>query len=127
MRQLERWIGFIQIVASIGLGASCFLPFYRSAADKIQYADEWGFFFWAIPVSLLIFKLSVRWLKVTLCILSIIGGLLDLLLLTFLATFKSTPLLGFSLAKASIIILVTSWFAICVVSLLTFKRKQTEN
>jgi hypothetical protein len=127
MRPIERWISFVQIFASIGLGISCFLPFYRSAIGEIRYANEWGFFFWAIPVSLLIFKVSIRWLKITFCILSIIGGLLDLLLLTFLATFKSTPLIGFSLAKTSIMILVISWLALCAVSLSAPKLKRAEN
>jgi hypothetical protein len=53
--------------------------------------------------------------------------LLDLFLLTFLATFKSTPLIGFNIAKTSIIILVISWLALCVTSLSSARRKQAEN
>jgi hypothetical protein len=127
VHSLTKVAGYIQIVAAIGLSISCFLPFYQSAVGKIRYVDEWGLFFWAIPVSLLIFKVSVRWLKVALCALSIIGGLLDLFLLTVLATFKSTPLIGFDIAKTSIIILVISWLALCVTSLSSARRKQAEN
>ena len=127
MRPFERLINFTQIAAAVGLGVSCFLPFYKSAVGEIRYVDEWGLFFWAIPVSFLIFKVSIRWLKIVLCILSIIGGLLDLFLLTFLATFKSTPLIGFDAAKASIIVLVISWLALCVASLSVPKRTQAEN
>jgi hypothetical protein len=96
---------------------------YQSANGEIRHADEWGLFFWAIPVIIIIFKTSNRWLKAGLCFLSAIGGLLDLFLITFLATFKSMPLVGFAIARASIIILVMSWFALCVISPLTPGQK----
>jgi hypothetical protein len=118
MQSIERLINYVQPFASIGLGLSYFLPLYQSAN-----ADEWGLFFWAIPVIIIIFKTSNRWLKAGLCFLSAIGGLLDLFLITFLATFKSMPLVGFAIARASIIILVMSWFALCVISPLTPGQK----
>jgi hypothetical protein len=128
MRPIERLINFVQIFASIGLGISYFLPLYHSVGfDEVKYADEWVLFFWTIPVLVVIYKLSNRWLKVVLCFLSAIGGLLDLFLITFLATFKSTPLIGFNIAKTSIVILVISWFALCAILLSAPKHKQAEN
>jgi len=127
VRSFARTASYIQIIAAVALGISCFLPFYRSAVGKIRYVDEWELFFWAIPVSFLVFKVSVRWLKVALCILSIVGCLLDLFLLTFLATFKSTPLTGFDVAKTSIIILVASWAVLCVTTLVTPKSDKSKS
>jgi len=124
MQSIEKSINFVQVFASLSLGASFFLPLYQSANGKIRHADEWWLFFWSIPVLLIIFMLSNRWLKAALCFLSAIGGLLDLFLLTFLATFKSTPLIGFDIAKASIIILIIGWLAICAISLLSLKNSK---
>jgi hypothetical protein len=128
MHRIERLINFAQIFASIGLGISYFLPFYQSVGfDEVKYADGWILFFWVIPVLFIIYKLSNRWLIIVLCFLSAIGGVLDLFLITFLATFKSTPLIGFNIAKISIVILVMSWLALSAISLSAPKRKQTEN
>ena len=116
----------MQVIAAMSLGLSYFLPFYASAAGKIRYVDQWFLFFWAFPAVFIIYKLSNRWLKAGLCFLSVMGGLLDLFLVTFLATFKSTPLVGFNTAKISIIILVISWFALGVLSLSAPRHKQAE-
>lgn len=124
MQSVKRWINYIQLIAATGLGLSYFLPFYKSAVGEIRYVDQWVLFFWTLPVLFIIFKLSNRWLKAVLCFLSVIGGLLDLFLITFLATFKSTPLIGFNTAKISIVILVISWFALGVLSLLATKHKK---
>ena len=126
MRAVKRWINYIQVLAATGLGVSCFLPFYESAAGKIRYVDEWVLFFWPLPVLFILFKISNRWLKAILCLLSIIGGLLDLFFITFLATFKSTGLIGFDTAKISIVILVISWLALGVISLSSPKHEQAE-
>ncbi|RJP55735.1 MAG: hypothetical protein C4557_00965 [Anaerolineaceae bacterium] len=123
MQSIGRLINFAQPFASILLGLSYFLPFYQSANGTVRYADEWGLFFWTIPVLVIIFKVSNRWLKAAVCFLSAIGGLLDLFLLTVLAAFKSTPLIGFHIARMSIIILVVSWLALIVISLSTPKDK----
>ena len=124
MRSAKKWINYIQVVAAIGLGASYFLPFYKSAAGEIKYVDEWVLFFWPLPVLLIIYKLSNRWLKVAFCLLAIIGGLLDLFLITFLATFKSTGFIGYDTAKASIVILVMTWLVLGVISLFDPRHKQ---
>ena len=71
--------------------------------------------------------ISNRWWKAVLCFLSIIVGLLDLVPITFLADFKNTPLVGFYIARTSIIILIVSWLALGVISLFTSKYKQVEN
>jgi hypothetical protein len=128
MQRTKKLINFAQTFAAICLGISCFLPFYMSAAGEIRYAKgEWGLFFWVIPVLFIIYKLSNRWLIAVLCFLSAIGGLLDLFVITFLATFKSTPLIGFHIAKISIVILVISWLALCAISLWRPQHKQTSN
>ncbi len=124
---MERLINFGQLFASMSLGISCFLPFYRSAVGESRYVDEWGLFFWTIPVLIVIYKVPNRWLKAALCFLSVLGGLLDLVLITFLATFKSTPLIGFSVAKLSIIILVIGWLVLCILSLSAPRHKQAGN
>ena len=127
MQRIERLINFAQIFASISLGISYFLPFYQSVGfDEVKYADGWMLFFWVLPVLLIISKLSNRWLIAILSFLSAIGGLLDFVLITFLATFKSTPLIGFHIAKTAIVILVISWFALFTISLSAPKRKTTE-
>lgn len=115
-------LNFLLVFASLSLGVSFFLPLYQSANGAIRYADEWGLFFWSIPVLVMIFMLSNRWLKAALYFISAIGGLLDLFLLTFLATFKSTPLTGFNIAKLSLIILIVSWLILCAISLFTSKN-----
>jgi hypothetical protein len=125
MRSAKRWLNFIQVIAATGLGASNFLPFYKSAVGEIRYVDEWVLFFWSLPVLVIIFKLSNHWLKAALCLLASIGGLLDLFLITFLATFKSTGFIGYDIAKASILILVMSWLVLGVISLFDPRHKQT--
>ena len=125
MQRTERLINWAQTFAAFCLGISCFLPFYLSAVGEVRYAKgEWGLFFWVIPVLFIIHILSNRWLIVVLSFLSAMAGLLDLFLLTFLATFKSTPLIGFTLAKVSIVVLVMSWLILCAISLLRSKGKQ---
>jgi len=127
MRSTKRWLDYIQIMAATGLGVSYFLPFYKSAVGEIRYVDEWVLFFWPFPVLFILSKISNRWLKAILCLLAIIGGLLDLFVITFLATFKSTGFTGYDIAKASIIILVMSWLILGVISLFAPRHKQTEN
>lgn len=61
-----------------------------------------------------------RWINFAQPVASI---LLDLFLLTILAAFKSAPLIGFHIARRSIIILVVSWLALIVISLSTPKDK----
>ena len=117
MKSAKKWITYIQVIAAIGLGLSYFQPFYKSAVGEIRYVDEWGFFIWPIPVMLILYKISNRWLKAALCLLAIIGGLLDLFMITFLATYKSTGYTGYTIAKASILILVMSWLLLGVISL----------
>ena len=117
MRSAKRWITYIQVIAATGLGASYFLPFYKSAVGEIRYVDEWALFFWTLPVLFILYKISNRWLKAALCLPAIIAGLLDLFFITFLATFKSTGYTGYTIAKASILILVMSWFLLGVTSL----------
>lgn len=124
MNSAKRWINYIQVVAAIGLGLSYFLPFYKSAVGEIRYVDEWGFFIWPFPVLYVLYKISNRWLKAALCLLAIIGGLLALFFITFLATYKSTGFTGYNIAKASIIILVISWLVLGVISLFAPRHKQ---
>ena len=123
IKSFERSFNLVQILASLSLGASYFLPLYRSANGQVNRADEWWLFFWCIPVLVIMFLLSNRWLKAAFCVFSILGGGAALFLLTFLATYKSTPLVGFHLARVSIIALVVSWLALGVISLLTPKDK----
>lgn len=124
MNSAKRWINYIQVVAAIGLGLSYFLPFYKSAVGEIRYIDEWGFFIWPFPVLYVLYKVSNRWLKAALCLLAIIGGLLVLFFIAFLATYKSTGFTGYTIAKASIIILVISWLVLGVISLFAPRHKQ---
>ena len=124
MRSFEKSVNFIQFFASLGLGASFFLPLYKSANGEIRRADEWGLFFWSIPVIAVIFMVSNRWLKAGLYVVSALGGLIDLFLLTFLATYKSTPLTGFNVARASVIVLVVSCLILCAISL--FRPQNTK-
>jgi hypothetical protein len=124
MRPIEKLINITQIFAAIGLGISYFLPFYQSVGfDEAKYVDEWLLFFWTIPVLVILYKLSNRWLRAALCFFAAIGGLLDLFLLTFVATFKSAPLIGFDVAKISIAILVLCWLALCIISLSSARQK----
>ena len=124
---IERLVNFAQIFAAICLGISCFLPLYMSAIGEVRYADdEWGLFFWTIPVLVIIHFLSNRWLKAVFCLSSAIGGLFDLFLIAFLATFKSTPLVGFHTAQISIVILVISWLILSATTLRTAKIHKTK-
>lgn len=124
MRPIERLINFAQVFATIGLGIAYFLPFYQSVGfDEAKYVDEWVLFFWTVPALIILYKLSNRWLKAALCFFAAIGGLLDLFFLTFVATFKSTPLIGFTIAKISIGILVLCWLALCIISLSSARQK----
>jgi hypothetical protein len=127
VKSARGWINYIQVIAAIGLGLSYFLPFYKSAVGEIRYVDEWEFFFWPFPVIFILYKISNRWLKAALCLLAFIGGLLDLFFITFLATYKSTGFTGYSIAKASIIILVMSWLVLGVISFFNPRYKQVEN
>lgn len=129
MRSTKRWIDYLQIISAIGLGLSYFLPLYRSlGTDEVHYADNaWLLFFWTIPVLFVSFKISNRWLQAILCFLSALGGLFDLILITFAGTFKSTPLIGFQIAKISLMILIISWFGLCAISLFAPRYKQIEN
>ena len=126
MRSLIRALSYTQIIAAVTLGISYFLPIYRTAVGEVRHVDEWGLFFWVVPVLNVIYKLSNRWLKAIFCFLSAIGGLLILFMLTFLATFKSTPMIGYSLAKTSFIFLVISWLIFCVVLLFTPRNIQID-
>ena len=123
MQIAKKWLNYTQVLAAIGLGISCFLPFYRSATGETRYTNEWGFFFWPIPVLFILYKTSNRWLKAALCLLSIIGGLLDYFMLTFLATYKSTGLIGFDIARFSLVILILSWLALIAVTLFAPRQK----
>ena len=128
MRSAEKLIHFAQIAASFGLGAAYFLPLYetRGLLGRIHYAgSEWWLYFWAIPVSIIIYKLSNRWLKLIFCVLSSLGGLAAWGMLYFMANFKSTPLSGFFLAQNSIYALIFCWFVICVTTFI--KPKTTES
>ncbi len=121
---MERWINFAQIFASIGLGIAYFLPFSQSqGSNEVNYAgDEWFLFFWAIPVVFILYKLSNRWLKAIFCVFSSIGGLIPFVLLTFSATFKRNPLVGFHIAQLSIGILVVCWL---ILSMITLTKART--
>ena len=127
VKSAKRWLTYIKVIAAIGLGLSYFLPFYKSAVGEIRYVDEWGLFIWPFPVLFILYKTSRRWLKAVLCLLAIIAGLLDLFLLTFLATYKSTGYTGYDIAKASIILLVISWLVLGVISLFAPEHNQAEN
>jgi glucan phosphoethanolaminetransferase (alkaline phosphatase superfamily) len=117
MRSIERWTIIAQITAAVGLATAFFLPFYRSAAGDISHADEWLLFFWTVPAIVLLHFVSKRWLKASLCWLAIIAGAITLGMLTFLASFKSTPQVGFYLARASLVILMSGWLVLSVVTL----------
>lgn len=129
MRAAKRWIDYVQIIAAIGLGIAYFLPLSQSfGSDQVSYADNaWILYFWTIPVLFVIFKISNKWLKALLCFLSVLGGLFDLVLITFAGTFKSTPLIGFQIAKASIIVLVVSWLVLCIISVSAPRHQQAGN
>ena len=127
VKSVKRWINYIQVIAAIGLGLSYFLPFYKSAIGEIRYVNEWELFIWPFPVLFILYKISNRWLKVALCLLAIIGGLFDLFLITFLATYKSTGFTGYNLAKASIIILVLGWLILGMISLFAPRNRRAEN
>lgn len=129
MRSAKRWIDYLQIIAAIGLGLSYFLPLSQSfGSDKASYADNaWILYFWTIPVLFVIFKIANKWLKALLCFLSALGGLFDLVLITFAGTFKSTPLIGFQIAKLCLIVLVSSWLVLCIISLSAPKPQQVGN
>jgi hypothetical protein len=83
-------------------------------------------FFWPFPVLIILYRISNRWLQAALSLLAIIGGLIDLFMLTFLATYKSTGFTGFNIAKVSLIVLVTGWLVLGVISLFAPGRKQAE-
>jgi hypothetical protein len=117
MRSIERWTYFAQITAVVGLAIAFFLPFYRSAAGNIEHVDEWFLFFWTVPAIVFLHFVSNRWLKAILCGLAIIAGAISLGMLTFLASFKSMPLMGFYLARASLVILMTGWLVLSVITL----------
>lgn len=119
MRSLQRWGYLAQILASLCLAIAYFLPFHTTAAGDVRRAGEWGLFFWAIPAIIIIYLITNRWLKAVFCVLASLSGSAALFLLTFLATFKSTPLVGFYIARASIILLILSWLVLCVITFRT--------
>ena len=128
MRSATKWITYIQITAAIGLGSAYFLPLYQTYGllGRVHYAENaWILFFWPIPAFVLIYLASNRWVKAIFCALAVIVAIFDLAApITFLATFKSTPLIGYHVAKVSIIVLVLGWFSLIVVSL--FPQKPIE-
>ncbi len=123
MRSAKKWIGYIQVVASLSLGLSYFLPFYLSQAfgtETVKYAGNvWELFFWSIPASLIFLGVSRRWLRIAFSVLSIAGGMLTFTLVTFIGTYKHPPLIGFYVARTSITILILSWFILGMISLFT--------
>ncbi len=125
--QLERRLNFVQLLAALGLGLSGFLPFYASAMGEVrQAAGKWELFFWTFPVFVILHFTSPRWLKAIGCLFAALGGLLDLGLLTFAATFKSTPLVGYYLAQISLLTLVIGWLILGVILLRTAKIQRTK-
>ena len=124
LRALEKWLNISQAAAALGLFASYFLPFYRSTTGDVSYMDEWGLFAWPIPVVFILYKLSNRWLKALFGGLASLGGGFTLFLLTFAATFKRTPLVGFEIARVAIIILILNWLALIVVAFLKHARQR---
>jgi hypothetical protein len=128
MQPMKRWINFAQIFAALCLGISCFLPFYQSQGrNEVHYATEaWFLFFWTLPVIFILYKLSNRWLKAILCVLSSIGGVLALFMLSFLAYFKSDPLIGFQMARISLYILIACWLLLSVMTLWTTKTPRAK-
>ena len=129
MQTTKKIINIVQVIASLCLGISYLLPFYGSHGilGKVHYADNaWGLFFWPIPVIGLIYLLAEGMLKAAFCFLSAIGGILDIFLITFLATFKTTPLIGFHTAKTSLGILVISWLILSVSTLRASKIQKAE-
>ena len=127
MRFIKHWIIVTQILAMIGLGISYFLPFYQSATSKTRYVDEWGLFFWPVVVVILMWWKTKNWMNVFFYLLAIIGGLLDYFLVTFLATYKSTGLVGFDVARISLVLLMFSWFILGVLSLLEPRHEKTHH
>jgi hypothetical protein len=127
MKSSERPILFAQLFASICLGISCFLPFYKSAVGDAEYVNGiWFYFFWVIPVVFIAYILSNRWLRTIFCLFSIIAGLFSLIMYSFMANFKSTPLIGFQIASASIIVLVIGWLVLIVITLAAPKDTPTK-
>jgi len=124
-----RWLNYTQILAVIGLGVSYFLPISRSqGTGNINYSENaWMHFLWVIPAIFIISKITNRWWKALVCLLSILAGVVNLYLNMFLAYFKRDPLIGFHVTRASIIILVISWLALIVISLFAPRHKQTKN
>lgn len=120
MRPIERSINFAQVLASLCLGAAYLLPFYETQGllGGVKHADNPLLFFCAIPISVMIYKLTSRWLKVGICALASLGGLIALLLIRFLAYFKAAPLTGFFVAQTSIGILIVCWLSLIVIMLL---------
>ena len=130
MRSVTRWITYIQIVAAIGLGTAYYLPLYQTYGllGGVHYADNaWILFFWPIPALVLIHLSSNRWVKAIFCILAALVAVFDFAIpITFLATFKSTPLIGYHIAKVSIVVLVLGWLGLFVISSIKPKQKETE-
>ena len=128
MRSAKKWINYTQILAVIGLGVSYFLPISRSqGTDRIHYPENaWIHFLWAIPTILIIAKITNRWWKTLVCLISILAGALDLFLNLFLATFKMDPLIGSHITRASIIVLAMCWLALIVILLFAPKHKQVD-
>ena len=129
MRSAKKWLNYTQILAVIGLGISYFLPTSQSqGTGRINYPEEpLIYFLWTIPAIFIISKITNRWWKSLVCLLSVLAGVLDLILITFLAVFKRDPLIGFHIARVSIIILVISWLAVIVISLFFPKHNHAEN
>lgn len=119
MHPVERRIYFVQIAASLGLGLAYFLPFYQTFGllGQVHFAQPVWLFFWPLPASILITAFPKRWLKALGCGLAFGGGVLTLILLNFLASFKSTPLIGFYLAQLALGVLLIGWLSLGVLSL----------
>jgi len=128
MRSAKKWLNYTQIFAVIGLSVSYFLPISQSqGTGNINYPENpWMHFLWVIPAIFIISKITNRWWKSLVCLLSILAGVADLYLNMFLAYFKRDPLFGFHLTRASIILLVISWLALIVISLFAPRHKQAE-
>ena len=129
IHKLERWLTYLQYILAITLSIAFFLPLYISQGDReLHYpdSDSWYFYFWAIPIVLAISNLSNRWLKAVLCLVSIAYGVFSYVLISFDATFKRDPRIGFTLAGGSIIVLGFCWLVLCFIALLRPKLDEIE-
>ena len=116
---VERRIYFVLIAASLGLGLAYFLPFYQTFGllGQVHSAQAAWLFFWPLPVSVFIAFLPNRWLKALGWGLAFASGILTLILLNFLASFKATPQVGFFLAQLALGVLMIGWLSLGVICL----------